>query len=190
MKLQRSLAAMALVGMLAAACGGTPAATQAPGAATQDPAVPATMAPQGTPTTAPVETQPGGGGGGGTAETACDLLTAEEAATNLGTGALTATPDELAGQTFCDYRLASAESVLTTYMQTGGAQMWSVFESSLTTDPVSGLGDKAMFEPSTKLLFVLKGDTLFNVFAADITLDAAAALELEKKLAAVMVAKI
>ncbi len=152
-----------------------PAATAAPGAA-EAPA--ATQAPAAT------------GAGVGSATSACELLSVEEAAASLGTAPLTATPGSLGGQTFCDYRTSSGEAVLTSYMQLGAGQMWAVFESSLETDPVSGIGDKAMFEPSTKLLFVLKGDTFFNIFVADPSLDAAAALEKEKALAQLMVANI
>ena len=180
-----------LVAALAACGGGTATPTQNAGptaanGATSGPGATqaSTDAPQAT--VIPAATT----SGVGTATSACELLTVEEAAGSLGTGPLTATPGSLAGQSFCDYRTAAGEAVLTSYMQPGAAQLWGIWESSLQTDPVTGIGDKAMYEPSTKLLFVLKGDTFFNVYVADVTLDAAAALEKEKALAQIMVAKI
>jgi hypothetical protein len=179
--------------MALAACGGG-AASQAPGGATAGTnpttgsgATPAgaTQAPAGT--TAPVATS---GGGGGTATEACQLISGDEAGTALGTAALMSVGGAVGPQTYCDYRTASGETVFTTYMQPGAGQLWAVFESSLTTDPVSGLGDKAMFEPSTKILFVLKGETFFNVFVGTVGLSAAEALEQEKKLAQIMVGNI
>jgi hypothetical protein len=188
------LAALVLVPVLLAACGGG-GATQAPGGTTAAPGgttPPTTTAPGDT--TAP-PTQGAGGpaataGGIGTTAAACELITPEEVAAALGTGALTSTGGQVGPQTFCDYRTASGDAVMTSYMQPGAGGMWSVFEGSLQTEPVSGLGDKAMFEPSTKLLFVLKGDTFFNVFIATVGLAAADALEQEKRLAAIMVGRI
>lgn len=184
----RALAPLAIVFFVG--CGGTTATPQAPGptagggeAPTNQPATAAPVTP------GPVPTQ--GGGGGGTASAACDLLTPEEAATSLGTEPLTTTGGEVAGQTYCDYRTASGEAVLTTYMQAAGAaSLWGVYESSLTTEPVEGVGDKAMFEPSTKLLFVLKGDAFFNLFIADLELTPAQALEKGRPLALMMVGRL
>lgn len=189
--MHRTTAAGLLIGatLLIAACGGGTSPTQAPAAQTQGPGS-ATQAPAategpGAATQAPAATV-SGGGGGGTASAACDLITPEEAAGILDSGALTTTGGEVAGQTYCDYRTADGQTVLTTYMQANAAQLWSVYESSLQTDPVSGIGDKAMFEASTKLLLVLKGSTFFNVFVSDIDLSPEQALEVEKELAQVM----
>jgi hypothetical protein len=175
--------------VLAACGGGSP--TQAPGGATQQPgATQGSGATSGTApseappvTTAPAATQ--SGGGGGIAKTACELLTPEEAARELGTGPLTAEGGELAGQTYCDYRESGA-TVLTTYMQPNAEQLWGVYETSLQADPVAGIGDKALYEPSTKLLLVLKGSTFFNIFIAEFTLSSEEALEKSKVLAGIM----
>ena len=98
------------------------------------------------------------------AEAACDLLSAEEAASVLGTGALLAEASEFTPQ-FCTYALVSTgEVVISTFLQRkGGIATWTGYESSLVTDSVAGLGDKAMFESSTGILFVLKGDSILNV---------------------------
>ena len=120
-----------------------------------------------------------------TAKAACDLLSAAEATVALGLGTLKA--DSNGAPQFCYYSLPSGEVVLSTYLQrTGGSGAWGGLESSLTTDPVSGLGEKAMFEPSTNILFVLKGDSIFNVNVLTVGLEAAAALDQDRKLARIM----
>ena len=177
--------------VMLAACGGATASqaptgatsgtdpTTAPGAPTEGATQPAAA------TVGPVVTP-----GGGAAVEACGLITGAEAATALGTAELTSVGGAVGPQTYCDYRTASGEAVFTTYMQPGAEQLWGVFESSLTTDPVSGIGDKAMFEPSTKILFVLKSGTFFNVYVATVGLSEAEALEQAKKLAQVMVGRL
>ena len=97
------------------------------------------------------------------ADTACDLLSTDEAAAILAKGPLSATPNQFAPQ-FCPYAIvATGEVVLSTYFQPkGGAATFAGIQGTATTDPVSGLGDKAMFEPGSGILYVLKGDTLLN----------------------------
>jgi len=119
------------------------------------------------------------------AESACDLLTAEEAASVLNKGAMTATANESV-PAYCTYSLASSQEVLasTYFKPTNGIEFYGQMESSMTTDPVSGVGDKAMFEPSTGILYVLKDDSFFNVnvFGS----DPADALERDQDLAQLM----
>jgi hypothetical protein len=97
------------------------------------------------------------------AETACDLLSADEASGVMGQQ-LKSEGNPAVAQ-FCTYSVVSSgEVVLTTYLQrVGGSDTWPGLEGSLTTEPVSGLGEKAMFEPSTSILFVLQGDAILNV---------------------------
>ncbi len=183
------------IGLAVAACGGgsgTPTQAPATSGAGGPTAAPPTQA--GTATEAPIATvvpvaTSGGGGGGGTANTACDLITGEEAGAVLGLGALTASGGEAMGQTYCNYDTADGTNAIATYMQKDAAQIWQVWEASLQTEPVSGIGDKAMYERSTKLLFVLKGGTFFNVFVATLGLSEDEALEQEKKLAQIMVGR-
>lgn len=98
------------------------------------------------------------------AETACDLLSADAAAEVLDKGAMEAQGSEFSPQ-FCTYAVtAGGEVVLSIYLDPkGGLGVWESFAGSLTTDAVEGLGDQAMFEPSTGILFVLKGDSIINV---------------------------
>jgi len=96
------------------------------------------------------------------AETACDLLSADEAASVIGKGPMEAQGSEFSPQ-FCTYAVTSTgEVVVSTFLQaSGGAAAWDSY--SAASEPVSGLGDRAMFEATTGILFVLKGDAMFNV---------------------------
>ena len=119
------------------------------------------------------------------AETACDLLSGDEAASILGKGAMTASGSESVPQ-FCSYALDSTGEVLvSTYFRSlDGIPFYTGLESSLDTDPVDGLADKAMFESSTGILYVLQRDTMFNVnvFGADLSKS----LDKDRELAEIM----
>ena len=119
------------------------------------------------------------------AETACDLLSADEAASILDKGRLSAEGNQITPQ-FCTYGIASTgEVILSTYFQPrAGAATLAGIEGSLTTDPVSGLGDKAMFEPGLGILYVLTGDTLLNVNVFG--QEPAATLDMDRQLAEIM----
>ncbi len=97
------------------------------------------------------------------AGSACDLLSADEAASILIKGPMAAQANPAAPQ-FCPYAIvATGEIILSTYFQArDGAATFAGIQSTSTTEPVAGLGDKAMFEPGTGILFVLKGETLLN----------------------------
>jgi hypothetical protein len=119
------------------------------------------------------------------AETACDLLSAEEAAGVIGKGPMEAQANEFAPQ-FCTYAiLSSGEVVLSTYLDAkGGQAAWQTFTGSLTTEPVDGLGQAALFEPSTGILFALQGDSVLNVNVFGQSPEAA--LELDRQLMEIM----
>ena len=124
-----------------------------------------------------------------TAETACDLLSADDAAEVLDQGAMEAQGSEFSPQ-FCTYAVSSSgEVVLSTYLDPkGGLGVWENFAGSLTTDPVEGLGDLAMYEPSTGILFVLEGDSIINanVFGR----SEGKALELDRQLLEIMLSNL
>jgi len=98
------------------------------------------------------------------AKSACDLLTGAEAAGVMGKGPMVAKPNASTPQ-FCTYALSSSgEELLSVYLDAkGGRAAWTSFTASLATEPVSGLGDQALFESSTGILFALKGDSILNV---------------------------
>ncbi len=105
----------------------------------------------------------------------------------LGQGSLKAEANEFAQQ-FCSYGIVSTgEIVISTYFKrSGGSDAWASLVGSLTTDPVSGLGEKAVFEPSTNILFVLQGDSILNVYVTTGGLDPATALDQDSQLARIM----
>jgi hypothetical protein len=98
------------------------------------------------------------------AKSACDLLSGDEAAGVIAKGPMTAKPNPSTPQ-FCTYALTSSgEELLSVYLDAkGGQSTWSSMTSTLETDPVSGLGDQALFESFTGILFVLKADSILNV---------------------------
>jgi len=119
------------------------------------------------------------------AEAACDLLTGEEAASVLDKGAMEATGNASA-PAFCTYSVTSTDEILasTYFKPTEGISFYGDLENSLTVDPVSGIGDKAMFEPGTGILYVLKNDSVFNVNVFGV--DPTDALEPDQQLAEIM----
>jgi len=120
------------------------------------------------------------------AQVACDLMSAAEAAAVLGLGSLTA--DSNGASQFCYYSLASTGEVgITAYFRrTGGSDAWGGLVGSMTTDPVTGLGEKATFEPGTNTLYMLQGDSIINVAVMTAGLGPAAALEQASRLARIM----
>ena len=120
-------------------------------------------------------------------EAACELLTAEEAAAVTGQGPIAAQGSEFTPQ-FCSYAVVSTgEVVLATFFQAkGAAAAWDGY--STVAEPVAGLGDRAMFEAPSGILFVLKGDSMFsvNVYLS----DPANALDPDRQLALIMLGKL
>jgi len=117
------------------------------------------------------------------ANTGCDLLSADEAASILAKGRMASTSTTPA---LCTYSLASSGEVLVSvYLKRKEASTaWPSMIASLTVDPVTGLGDDARFESSSGILYVLKGDSYFtvNVFSQ----DPGTVLDADKRLAVIM----
>ena len=81
----------------------------------------------------------------------------------LGLGPMAEQANEFTPQ-FCTYAIASGDVVVSRFLQRkDGIAAWPGYESSMTTELVAGLGDKAMFEPTSGILLVLSGDTIVNV---------------------------
>jgi hypothetical protein len=123
------------------------------------------------------------------AQTACDLLTPAEAANELNLEAL---KTDGAQSQFCNLSLASSgEVVISVYFQrTNGSSTWDSLVAGMTTEPVGNIGEKAVFEPDSRKLFVLKGDSIFFVQVHSTDYDESAALSADEQLAHIMVDKI
>ena len=169
----RNLAiALALTPVLAG-CGGGAAGSSAPSAdpapgATAGSSAEASSAPTGLATETPAT---GGGGTGGV----CDLVTAEELAGVLGgsvtTQVIAGPPDT------CEIKVDGAPVAAMVYTTSEAAMIFDVWASSLDTDPVAGIGDKAMFATVNQLLIVLKGDRLISITVLN---DPSAEVRLER----------
>jgi hypothetical protein len=171
-----------------AACGGG-SASNGPGGSAPASDTPASAGPTtdpGTPTEGPEATPAASQGGGGTATDACALITAEEAGTTLGADGETigmSTPGEVS---YCIYADASgASNLATSWMQRGGSGSFSLWKSGAGVQQVDGLGDDAVFDPSTASLIVLKGDGIISIAAGDGSDDEAQRLAWAKTLAGI-----
>ena len=114
----------------------------------------------------------------------CKLLSGEEAGTVLGTGPLTAVNNDTGATNqplFCYYNLADGSPAVATYLDPkGGFDEFDTLVGAFETQPIEGLGDKAVFEAFEGKLYVLKGDTIFTVNAYTVPPDAA--LDVDRQL--------
>jgi hypothetical protein len=166
----RRLGAIAALTFLVVACGGGGNATTGPGssAATSGPTQAASSEQPGSTATdapgeTPGETQSDGGGGG--AADACALVTADEAGTILGLSGVTTelTPGDFS---YCFYRDSTGGAVgATSYTAHGGASTFAAWQGGSGAQAVDGIGDDAVFDPSSATLFVLKGDAIMGITA-------------------------
>ena len=121
------------------------------------------------------------------AHSACDLLSADEARAILAKGALAATANE-STPNFCYYTTVSdGMSVFTVYYRPyDGAKFYADEEGTLTAEPVSGVGDKAMYESFSQALHVLQGDSEIVVTVTDFNVSPDDAKALAQQLATKM----
>jgi hypothetical protein len=180
----RALVPLLGVALLVAACGGS--GSQATGSAGPIPG--SSVAPSNAasvePTVQPTDDDGGTGGG-----SACDLLTAAEAAKALGVASTTTEP--LDGEpSYCTYRDPEGKAVLSTVLQqSGGRSLFVTFETAEDAIVVPGLGDKAVFSESwLGTLFILKADRLYNL-AGGSTSDMEARREVLAALGAIAVGR-
>ena len=179
-------ATLLVLAVAVAACGGSGAgpATAAPAASVAGGGQPATTQPEA-PTEAPArsaDTSGGGSGGsGGSAAGACDLITADEVGSVLGASGVTS--EATAGEpSYCSYSAAGAAVAATSFATQNAEMMYGAFAGEEGAVQVPGLGDKAVFSPSTGTLFLLKGGKVMGISLAGTDLDQAARIELMRKL--------
>ena len=182
------------VALLLAACGGGSAATSGPGgttAATDTPASQAASdAPGATPTEGAVATPAESSASGGSVFSgeACDLLTPADVDTTLGVTGTTVGMSTPGDVSFCIYQAADGSSnVATSLMKQGGTGAFAIWKSGAGVQDVDGVGDDAVFDPSSSALVVLKGDAVLSVTAGDGSDDEAQRLAWSKALAQIAV---
>jgi hypothetical protein len=164
--------------LVVSACSGGGAATATPGTGATATAVPgATDTPAaGT----PIPTTAGGGG----ASDACGLITAEELASVM--SATNVTTEPVAGDTsYCTYRAAGVLVAATSYNLTNADVVFPSFAGEAGATVVSGIGDKAVFSPSTATLFIVKGSKIVGITAGAGTMPIEQRLDLSKQLGAI-----
>lgn len=176
--MQRYLLGLLVGAVLVSACSGGGGATASPGGGATTTALPgATDTPAaGT----PIPTTAGGGG----ASDACGLITAEELASVM--SATNVTTEPIAGETsYCTYRAAGALVAATSYSKSSADLVYPSFAAEAGATLVSGIGDKAVFSPSTATLFIVKGQQIVGITAGAGTMPIEQRLELSKQLGAI-----
>lgn len=183
--MQRTAVSMFLVLEVGvAACGGGATATTAPGggAASGPPSatepaqasVPAATDAGGVPTAPTVPSVDPGGGG--TTTDVCGLVTVAEMESVFGISGVTqqlfAGPPDT-----CDFRRDEAAFVAMVLIPTGGIASFSAYAYEQGAEPISGLGDEALYSPSTQLVIIRKGDAVVSIAVFDSSLDDATRLE-------------
>jgi hypothetical protein len=190
----RSLQALVVITLLAAAGCQTataptatplPAATDKPAGLTAEPAQP--TAPPALPTAAPGAGNPTAPPAGGAAE-ACTLLTTDDVQAVVGTE-VTGTIPTPGYPSICLYLTATNPAGAFSYWP-GGGPLWTVYESSQSLEPVSGVGDSALWEAQTASLIVLKGDSLISITAGMGSDELSTRQQWAKQLAAIVVSRL
>ncbi len=102
--------------------------------------------------------------GGGGATGPCDLLTTDEVGSALGVSGVTSTPTD-GVVAYCMYNAGSDIAAATSWTKSGGSVAFGVFAQEEGAVQVPGIGDQAVFSPSTETLFILKGDAVFGITA-------------------------
>jgi hypothetical protein len=165
--------------ILVAACGSSggggggssasPAGSAAASSASSQPspaASAATSQDPGASDAASAEPSTGSGGGGGTAADACALLTTDEVASTIGVASTTSElgPGE---PSYCTYRTADDIAAAVSLARVNGLVGFQVFEAEEGAIVKPGIGDKAIFSPSTETLFIRKGNVVVGITAGE-----------------------
>lgn len=175
------------VALTLAACGGGSASPSSPAsssAASEAPASQAATDEPGGSSQAPAETQSGGGGGGGTAVDACGLVTTDEIGGVVGESGMTIGMNTPGDVSYCIYSKADGSAyVASSWMKQGGGGSFAIWKSGAGVQDVDGIGDDAVWDPSSATLVVLKGDAIVSITAGDSTIDEAERLDWSKAIA-------
>jgi hypothetical protein len=166
---QRIGYAIGVIALILAACGGgggsTAPSTAASTAASSEPSVAASSEPSAVASQGSEESPAASTGGGGGAENAFAIITAEEFG-----GVLDA--DDVTTQLFdgpvssCIYSDGNSDAIgATSLTKEGAAGVFQAWASGSGVVPVDGVGDDAVWDPSTATLFVLKGSNLAGIAA-------------------------
>ena len=105
--------------------------------------------------------------------TACGLITGAEVGTalNISSGV---TPDSQVNGSnsevgYCVYRAAGGEVLGISYRTSNAQSIFDTWKSGTGVQPVPGLGDEAIWDPTQQTLFILKGSGLATITAVEPT---------------------
>jgi hypothetical protein len=165
--LRRTVPATAILILAVAACGGGGASTAPGGGASVDPvgssdAGPSAAAPTEPQAGASVTTAPGGGSTAGV----CDLVTVSELEGILGLSPVTTEAFPGASET-CDIQADGAPIGAFVLTRVAGPYVYDAFAGDAGSTAISGLGDKAAFNPNQGLLVIAKGDGVLSIAVYD-----------------------
>jgi hypothetical protein len=170
----RRLLAIAAMTLVIAACSGSPDASGPDdgGAGSSSGAEPSAAA------------STGGGGGGGGAADACELITADEAASVMG---MDLESEPTPGDTsYCIYSGADSTAVVaTSFNATNANDIMAAFGGQAGVTEVSGIGDRALWDSNSATLFVAKGDAVVGITAGDGSMDPAQRQDYSEQLGAI-----
>jgi hypothetical protein len=114
----------------------------------------------------------------------CGLITAEELASVM--SATNVTTEAIAGDpSYCSYRAAGVLVAATSYDTKNADVVFPSFAAEAGATVVSGIGDKAVFSPSTATLFIVKGSKIVGITAGAGTMPIEQRLDLSKQLGAI-----
>ena len=143
-----------------AAASSAASAAASSGASTQ-PSSAASGAPAST-AASPAASPAASTGGGATGP--CDLITTDEVASALGVSGVTSTPSD-GVVAYCMYNAGADIAAATSWTKSGGSVAFGAFAQEAGAIQVPGIGDQAVFSPSTETLFILKGDAVVGITA-------------------------
>jgi hypothetical protein len=166
----QGLAALVLMAGLAACGGGgatsAPADDGAAGAtapttplATTDAAASEGAAAEASVAAVELPSVPTGGGAGGDV---CGLVTPDEMGSIFGVSGIT--QEVFAGPPdTCQYAYDNTGFVAMVLIPTGGRATWTAYSYEEGAVPISGLGDEALYSPTTELVIIRKGDAVVSI---------------------------
>jgi len=181
----RWIGALALMTMLAVACGGGGSGTAGstdPGGGAATSVEPGTGGEASQPTAPePAASEPVAGGGGGGGGDVCGLVTIAEvegifAVSGVTQGFFPGPPDT------CDYQLDGAPFAAVVLTTTGATSIFDAFAGDAATESVSGIGDRALYNSQTLNFLVQKGDKLLSISTFDPSKTDAERFELMKEM--------
>lgn len=160
--LRRTVPAAAILILALAACGGGGASTTPGRDASVVPGQSADAGQSAAPTDAEAGASATAAPGGGSTAGACDLITVSELEGILGLAAVTTEAFPGASET-CDIQANSAPVGAFVLTRVAAPYVYEAFAGDGGSTSISGIGDRAAFNPFQGQLVIAKGDTVLSI---------------------------